>query len=330
MGTHNLNARNLVFSVSVMKAVTINQYGSTEILHYKDVKKPHLNAKDVLIEIYSTSINPVDWKIRKGELKIFTGFNFPKRLGADFAGIVKTVGAKAEGFKPGDKVFGFVNPLKGGAYAEYISVNSSLVSETPSNLEINQAGVIPLAGLTAIQGLRLGKIKKDSKILINGASGGVGTFATQIAKLSSSKVTGVCSSRNIDLVKSLGATKVIDYTRQDFIELSDQYDIIFDVVGSKSYYDCQHILNTNGIYVSTLPKIKNLMAIAQTFWLSSKKAKLVVVRQNLKDLKLLSKWIENQEIQPIIDRSYLLEQIKEAHAYSEKGRAKGKILLRVK
>lgn len=313
-----------------MKAVIINRYGSTDVLHYTDVKEPRLNSKDILVEIYSTSVNPVDWKIRKGELKIFTGFKFPKRLGADFSGIVKAAGAKVKEFQPGDEVFGFVDPLKGGAYAEHISVSCSSVVKKPNNLAINKAGVVPLAGLTALQGLRLGKINKESQVLINGASGGVGTFALQIAKLLSSTVTGVCSSRNTDLVKSLGATKVIDYTRQNFLELSDKYDLIFDTVGSKSYYDCQHILNTNGIYVSTLPKIKNLVAIMQTFAFNSKKARLVVVHQNPKDLKLLSEWIENQKIKPIIDRAYPLQEIEQAQAYSEKGRTRGKILVTVK
>ena len=313
-----------------MKTVIIKQYGSVNVLEHREVALPSPKSKDLLIEVHSTSINPVDWKIRKGELKIFSDFKFPKKLGSDFAGEVKSVGAEVKLFQPGDKVFGFIDPLQGGGYSEHLCVNESLAVKIPYNARLETIGVVPLAGMTALQGLNIGKIESNSRILINGASGGVGSFAVQIARLFSSSVTGVCSYRNLELVKSLGATKVIDYTKQNFLELPDKYDLIFDTVGTQNYYNCKHILNPKGVYVTTLPEFKNILAILQTSLFGAKKAKLVVVNNKKRtDLENLSNWLEHEMIKLVLDRTYSIDEIREAHLYSEQKRTKGKILVKI-
>lgn len=311
-----------------MKAVTINRYGSIDVLAYSDIEQPQITPNQLLVKIHATSINPFDWKIRQGQLQLLSGFNFPIVLGSDLSGVVLEVGEAVENFEPGDEIYTFINPLVGGAYAEYAAVPANTAALKPKNMTYSQAAAVPIAGLTAFQGLLdLGQIRPGQKVLINGASGGVGTFALQIAKAMKAEVIGVCSSNNITLVESLGANRVIDYNQIDFTQESEQYDIIFDAVGKETFSACENVLKSEGIYISTLPTVENLAPTFFTLFVPGKKSKLVLAQPNPRDLIAIRELIEDGLVKSIIDRTYKLAEIAEAHAYSEMGHAAGKIVV---
>lgn len=311
-----------------MKAVTINRYGSIDVLEYSEVEQPKITPNQLLVKIHSTSVNPVDWKIRQGQLQLLSGFNFPIVLGSDLSGVVLEVGEQVKNFEPGDEIYTFVNPLVGGAYAEYAAVPVETAALKPKNMTHSQAAAVPVAGLTAFQGLLdLGQIRPGDKVLINGASGGVGTFAVQIAKAMKAEVTGVCSSNNITLVESLGANRVIDYNQIDFTQQIEQYDIIFDAVGKETFSACEKVLKPEGIYISTLPTVENLAPTFFTLFVPGQKSKLILAQPSPRDLIAIRELIEDGLVKSIIDRTYKLAEIAEAHAYSEMGHTVGKIVL---
>ena len=313
-----------------MKAVIINRYGPPEVLQYRDVEKPPIKPDRLLVKVCATSVNPIDWKLRRGDLQLLSGFNFPLRLGSDLAGVVEAVGAKVTQFQPGDEIYTFVNPLGGGAYAEYVAVPESSAALKPKNMTFEQAAAVPVAGLTALQALlNLGQVRPGEKVLIDGASGGVGTFAVQVAKAMSTEVTGVCSTKNVEFVQSLGADSVIDYTQQDFTQLGTQYDIIFDAVAKRSFSDCQKVRNPEGIYISTRPSPELFTQMLRTLFVPGKKAKLVLAQARARDLSALRDLIEAGKVRSVIDRTYPLSEVAAAHAYSETGKAVGKIVLTV-
>lgn len=311
-----------------MKAITINRYGSIDVLEYSEIQEPKITPNQLLVKIHATSVNPVDWKIRQGQLQLLSGFNFPIVLGCDLSGVVLEVGEKVENFEPGDEIYTFVNPLSGGAYAEYIAVPANTAALKPKNMNYCQAAAVPVAGLTAFQALLdLGQIRPGKKVLINGASGGVGTFAVQIAKAMKAEVIGVCSSKNITLIESLGVNRVIDYNHVDFTKESEQYDIIFDAVGKESFLTSENVLKSEGVYISTLPTVENLPSTFFTLFMPGKKSKLILVQPNPHDLISLRELIEDGLVKSVIDRTYKLAEIAEAHAYSEMGHAVGKIVI---
>ncbi|RCJ29036.1 zinc-binding alcohol dehydrogenase [Nostoc minutum NIES-26] len=312
-----------------MKAVVIRGYGPAEVLQYEDVEQPQIKPDQLLIKIHASSVNGIDWKIRKGMMKFITGNKFPKILGFDLAGEVVEVGSGVTRFKPGDSVYGSTN-FPGGAYAEYAAVPENLVALKPTNLSYEEAATVPLVALTALQALRnQGNIQSGQAVLINGASGGVGSFAVQIAKALGAEVTGVCSTKNLDLVKSLGADRVIDYKQQDFTQDTAKYDIIFDAVGKRSLSATKKVLKPKGIYVTTLPSPEVLVQAALTALLPGQKAKLVFEKANAEDLDYLKKLIEAGKIRTVIDRTYPLQELAAAHAYSESERAVGKIAIAI-
>jgi NADPH:quinone reductase-like Zn-dependent oxidoreductase len=313
-----------------MKAVIFNQYGEADVLQYQDVAEPTIQPDQLLLKAYGTSVNPVDWKIRSGQLQLLSGFNFPKSIGCDVSGVVVAIGEKVTEFKVGDLVYTFLNPLVGGAYAEYVAVPAATTARKPHNLSHSQAAAVPLAGLTALQALLdIGKIRAGQTVLINGASGGVGSFAVQIAKVLQTTVTGVCSTANLELVKQLGADVAIDYTQTDFTQQPIQYDVIFDAVGKQSFYSCQNLLKPDGIYISTLPTPDNLAAVAQTALFGGQKAKLILVQPNHRDLQALRAWIEADQVRVIVDKTYALSEMIQAHRQSQAGRTVGKIAINI-
>lgn len=314
-----------------MKAVTIDRYGSSDVLHYTNIEKPQIQNDQLSIEVRATSINPVDWKIRKGMLKVLTGNKFPMILGFDVAGVVAEVGEKITDFKPGDEVYAYLDNAPGGAYAEYVVVSPKVVCLKPNNMSYSEVAAVPLAGTTALQALRdKGKIGKGQKVLINGASGGVGTFAIQIAKAWETQVTAVCSSKNVELVKSLGADRIIDYTQKDFTKEQEKYDIIFDVISKRSFSECKNSLQPKGIYITLLPSPDAILQGFLTSLFPGKKAKLFVAKASGSDLAFLKDLIEAGKLRAIIDRTYPLSEIVAAHIYSESERAVGKIVITVK
>ena len=313
-----------------MKAVFTNQYGSTQVLQYGDIETPSINRDQLLVKVYASSVNPVDWKIRAGQLQFLTGYKFPMVLGFDVSGEVVAVGESVTRFQTGDKVYAYLDSLPGGAYAEYAAVSEGVACFKPDNMSYEQAAAVPLAATTALQALRdLGQILPGHKVLINGASGGVGSFAVQIAKALKAEVTAVCSTQNVELVKSLGGDCVIDYTVQDFTKDTSVYDIIFDAVGKQSFSGCQNILKPNGVYVTTLPDPDSVVQSFLTFLLPGKKSKLVVAQSRGQDLAYLKELIEGGKIRSVIDRTYSLEELAVAHAESEQGHVVGKLVIAV-
>jgi NADPH:quinone reductase-like Zn-dependent oxidoreductase len=314
-----------------MKAVIVERYGSPEVLGYREVPQPKIKPNHLLVKIHATSVNPLDFRIRRGELRIFTGIRKPKTqiLGFDVAAEVVQIGEKTKTFKKGDEVFALMG-LEGGAYAEYIVVPEQSVALKPVNMSFEEAAAVPLAGLAALQALRdRGKISSGKKVLIHGASGGVGTFAVQIAKSLGAVVTGVCSSKNVELVKSIGADEVIDYTKDDFTKRRGTYDIVFDVVAKKSFSECKRALTPKGIYITTVP---NPMFIFQSFWTHlwcGKKATFLMVRTSGKDLNFIRELIEAGKVKSIIDKIFSLPEVASAHAYCEEGHTRGKTIIRI-
>jgi NADPH:quinone reductase-like Zn-dependent oxidoreductase len=313
-----------------MKAVFINQYGSAELLQYADVEKPQIKSDQMLVKVHASSVNPIDWKIRSGMIQLLTGYNFPLILGFDVAGVVEEVGNSVTGFQAGDSIYAFLDSLPGGAYAEYAAVSERAACLLPNTMSYEQAAAVPLAALTALQALRdSGEIQPGQQVLINGASGGVGSFAVQIAKALETEVTAVCSTKNVELVETLGADYVIDYTQKDFTQDTKQYDIIFDAVAKESFSRCQNILKPNGIYVTTLPALDTLVQGLLTFLVPGKTAKFMVANSSGKDLAFLKNLIEANKLRSVIAKTYPLSELAAAHEESEQGRVVGKLVITV-
>ncbi len=316
-----------------MKAVYYQEYGSPEVLQYGEQQKPDLKADQVLVRVYASSVNPIDWKLRKGDMKVASGMglSFPKIPGVDIAGQVVETGSEVTGFRSGDMVFAKLDGGTGGAYAQYAVVSSEVLVPMPGNMNYEEAASVPLAALTALQGLRdKGELQPGEKVLVNGASGGVGTFAVQIARaLGAGEVVGVCSTEHVDLVRSLGVDRVIDYKQEDFTQEKDRYDLIFDAAGKSSYSQAKDSLRENGRYVTTVPDPVDTAKgyLASVF--SSKQMKAFFTHDSALDLTQIREWIEAGQIKPVIDRVYDLEQAAQAHRESEEGDAAGKIVLRV-
>ncbi|WP_017731020.1 NAD(P)-dependent alcohol dehydrogenase [Nafulsella turpanensis] len=313
-----------------MKAAVIERYGPPYSLKIRQMPQPEIGTSELLVKVSASSVNPVDWKIRQGDLKIVTGNDFPKILGADFCGEVVAVGAGVSGYEKGDKVFGMERAVKGGAYAEYLKVKPSTLAPKPAKLSDEEAAALPLAGLTALQGLRdFGRLEKDDKVLINGASGGVGTFAVQIAKAMGAHVTGVCSTSKLEMVKLLGAEKVIDYTTEKVLKPEDKYHLIFDAHGNLSFGEAQKCLYDDGMLVTTLPSVKSILDIGFSKLQKHKQMKTFFITPNHADLMELKRLVDEGKLKVVIDKVYPLEELDLAHSYSETGHARGKIAISI-
>jgi NADPH:quinone reductase-like Zn-dependent oxidoreductase len=313
-----------------MKAALIGRYGGNEVVEVRDVPQPEPGPDDVLIRVHAAAINPVDWKVRSGMMKLFTGRKFPKILGSECAGEVVATGSRVQRFAKGDQVIGFPGIKRLAAFAEYVCAPEQTTFPKPVNITFAQAATIPIAGITALQALRdQGRLAAGQHVLINGASGGVGTFAVQIAKIFAAKVTAVCSGANAELVRGLGADRVIDYTQEEFTKGSERYDLIFDAVAKAPFAACKRVLAPKGIYITTLPTFAVLLNRYLTGYLSSQKARIVMVKPNVQGMEWMKEQIEAGRIRIVIDREYPLGQIREALAYSESGKAKGKVVVEI-
>src|SRR5713101_7006778 len=324
--------------VNPMKAIRFCEYGSPDVLKFEDVEKPAPNDDQVLIKVRAASLNFIDAGVMRGPwpLRLMSGLRKPEktRLGTDVAGQVEAVGKNVTQFKAGDEVFGVARP----ALAEYVCAPERALVIKPANVTFEQAGSVALAGLTALQGLRKGKIQPGQKVLINGASGGVGTFAVQIAKSFGAEVTGVCSTRNVDLVRSIGADHVIDYMKEDFTKTDQRYDLIFDLVGNHSFSERRRILNPNGICVMAgiggagwhdgigTRLLGELNAYVRSR-LVSQKFVAYIAQFNKADMEVLADLMQTRKITPVIDRTYKLNETADALRYLEQGHARGKVVI---
>jgi len=323
-----------------MKAITYCDYGLAN-LKLEEVEKPTPNDDQILVKVRAASVNPYDWHFIEGTPKIMrllgVGLRKPKdtRLGVDFAGTVEAVGKNVTQFKPNDDVFGG----RSGAFAEYVCRRAvGAVALKPASITFEQAAAVNIAGITALQGIRdKGKVQLGQKVLINGASGGVGTFAVQIAKSFGADVTGVCSTRNVDLVRSLGADHVVDYTKEDFAKGTERYDVILDNVPNHSLSECRHVLNPKGKYVmiggggpNDSRWIGPFGRVIKTMVLSpfvSQQMGMMMADTSQKDLTILADMMQSGKLKAVIDRTYKLSEVPAAIAYLEEGHARGKVVI---
>jgi NADPH:quinone reductase-like Zn-dependent oxidoreductase len=314
-----------------MNAVVIRACGGVEQLELAEVAKPLPTGSQVLVRVRAAGVNPVDWKIRRGMLRPIYPRKFPFILGGDAAGEVEANGPKASRWKPGDAVY---CPTSGsGAYAEYVAVEESHCAAKPTELSFEEAAAIPIAGLTALQAWRdKARVRPGDDVLVNGAAGGVGTFAVQIAAAWGCRVTGVASGRNLDLVRQLGAAEVVDYAQEDFTRQDRQYHAIFDTVAKSSFTACRPRLHPGGAYITTLPSAGALAWSAATCVagpLGGRRCYLILMKPRGGDLESLNELIAAGTLRPVIDRVYSLEEIRDAHTSSEAGHARGKIVIRI-
>ena len=324
-----------------MKAVVYTEYGSPDVLQIRDIKKPVPNDDEALVKVHAASVNPLDWHFIRGTPFIgrlgLMGLRKPKvpRLGVDYAGTVEAVGKNVTLFKPGDEVFGG----KTGAFAEYLCVRADrAVTVKPANVTFQQAASVPIAGVTALQGLRdKGHVQPGQKVLINGASGGVGTFAVQLAKLFGGEVTGVCSTKNLDLVRSLGADHLIDYTKEDFTKGAQRYDLILDNVGNQPLAGFRRALTPKGTCVMIGgggpndggligPMGRPVKALLMSPF-TSQKMGMFMAELTKGDLTTLGDLMQIGKVTPVVDRTYPLRQVPEAIRYLEEGHARGKVVI---
>jgi NADPH:quinone reductase-like Zn-dependent oxidoreductase len=310
-------------------AVIYRRPGPPDVLEYADVPQPVIRDRQVLVGVHAAGVNPVDWKMRRMRLRV-PWQRWPVIPGSDFAGEVVRAGAAVTRFRAGDAVYGLLSPFTGGAYAEYAAVNEDRLARKPTNCSFEEAAAVPIAGLAALQALRdLGHVAAGARVLINGASGGVGSFAVQIAKAYGATVTAVTSAKNAAFAEELGADRVIDYQTEDFTRAGGPYDLIVDAVAGRSFAECRRVLARNGVYVSTLPSAATIIDAVVGPILKGRRARAVVVRAKPDDLEVLAALIEAGKVRPRIERVFPLAQAAAAHTLSEGGRVRGKLVLRV-
>jgi NADPH:quinone reductase-like Zn-dependent oxidoreductase len=323
-----------------LKAITYHEYGPPDALEFEDVDAPVVKDDEVLVRVRAASVNPRDWHFMRGVpyfMRAQAGLRRPKSslLGSDVAGQVEAAGTAVTRFHPGDEVFAHVQE---GGFAEYAAVPEESLGLKPANLTFEQAAAVPLAGLTALQGLRdQGRVRPGQKVLIIGAAGGVGTFAVQLAKHFGADVTGVCSTRNLDLVRSIGADHVIDYTREDFTQGGQKYDLIFQLAGTRSPSDLRRALTpkgtlllssgeSDGRWVGPMDRILKALVLAPFV---SQRLSSFLAKSTTEDLQVLKELIEAGKVSPVIDRTYPQSEVPEAIRYLEEGHARGKVVVTV-
>ena len=314
--------------MEMMQAVGFRRYGEADVLELLSVARPALAADTVLIRVVAAGVNPADWRIRSGQFRFFARLKLPFVPGSDIAGVVEAVGSTVSRFRPGDAVYAMLPSLAGGGYGQYAAVSEQNVAPMPANLSFVEAAAVPLAGLTALQALRdQADLQSGAHILINGASGGVGSFAVQIAKALGARVTAATSGRNVALVQSLGVDTVLDYTRTDITTSDDRYDAVFDAANAYPVWRWRRVLKPGGVAVSVNPGY----ALPPLVWLvrlsRRQRLRALLVQPSGADLETLEGWLADGTVRPLVDSSLPLADAAAAHRHSETGRARGKIVL---
>ena len=310
-----------------MKAAIIHQSGSSDVLRLEDVPIPDLKPNKVLIRVHAAGVNPSDWKLRRGDFKLIP-VKFPLILGSECAGVVERVGELVTSLRPGDRVVALLGHA-GGGYADYAATDEERVILLPDAISFTDGAAVPVTGITALQALRdSAHARPNDTVLVNGASGGVGVMGVQIAQILGSTVTAVCSAGNAELVRGLGAQRVIDYQTTDFTQQTDLYDVIFDTIGNRSFGECKHILTPDGTYVSPVPSA-GLLAQAAITVFTSQKAKFIGAKDRGSDVQWLIEHMQQSTLRVVIDRTYPLAEVARAHDYSETGRVRGKLVLSI-
>ena len=323
-----------------MKAIVYTEYGTADVLQLKEIAKPTPKDDEVLVKVYAVSVNAADIHLLRADpflIRLSSGLLKPKNqiLGSDIAGRVEAVGKNIKEFKLGDDVFGDISANGWGGFAEYVCVPASALVVKPANLSFEDAAAVPMAAVTALQGIRYaGQIRTGQKVLIHGASGGVGTFAVQLAKAFGAEVTAVCSTRNLDVARSIGADHVIDYTKEDFAANGKKYDLILATNGDRSIADYRRALSPKGIYVQTGGSMTQMtQAMIQGPWISmtgsKKMGNMGVAKPNKKDLLAIKELLEAGKVKPVIDRCYPFDRVADAIRYLEEGHAQGKVVITV-
>ena len=322
-----------------MKAIVYTEYGSPDVLELKEVVKPTPKDDEVLVKVYAVSANAADLHLLRADpflIRLSSGLLKPKNeiLGSDIAGRVEAVGSNAKQFKPGDEVFGDISGCGWGGFAEYVCVSETALALKPTHLSFEEAAAVPMAAVTALQGFHYaGEVRPGQRVLINGASGGVGTFAVQLAKTFGAEVTAVCSTRNLDRARSIGADHVIDYTKEDFAKNGQEYDLILATNGDRSISDYRRALSPKGVYVQTGGSMSQMtQAMLMGPWMSrngQKMGNMGVAKPNQKDLVTMKELLEAGKVKPVIDRCYPLSEVPEALRYLEEGHAQGKVVITV-
>jgi NADPH:quinone reductase-like Zn-dependent oxidoreductase len=317
-----------------MKAIIIDGYGGPERLNLREQPDPKPAAGELLVKVKAAGVNPVDWKIRRGDLRLFLWIHFPYTPGGDLAGEVVEVGADVSRFKPGDAIVAFADMKRGGGYAELAIVKEPAAAKKPTSLSFTEAASLPIAACTALQSLRdLGKVREGDALLVNGGAGGVGHFAVQIAKAQGATVVATCGPVNVDFVRSLGADRVIDYSQEDFTRGGDRYNCVFDAVAMSSFEACQQILKPGGTYVTTLPSadvfLRGPIQVLASLFGPAKQPKFIFVKNSGADLEFLGRLADSGRLRPTVSRTFPLERASEAQETSQAGHTRGKIVLEV-
>jgi NADPH:quinone reductase-like Zn-dependent oxidoreductase len=317
-----------------VKAIVIDGYGSSDRLRFSEQPDPKPNADEILVAVRAAGVNPVDWKIRRGDLRMVLRVGFPYIPGGDVAGEVVDVGAGVTRFRPGDRVVAFVEMARGGGYAERACVKESAAALMPRSLNFAEAATLPIAGVTALQALRdKGGLRAGGSALVHGGAGGVGHFAVQIGKALGATIAATCGASNVTYVESLGADRVIDYTREDFSRRPERYDVVFDAVAMSSFGACRAALAPGGSYVTTLPGVGVLfwggLQSAAALVRPAKRARFLMVRPAGADLAYLGQLADLGRLRPTLAQKFPLEHAAKAHAASEAGHTRGKIVLEV-
>lgn len=317
-------------TIETMRAVAFDRYGPPQVLKVQQVPRPRPAEGEVLIRVYAAGVNPIDWRIRSGSLRWLWRPRLPMIPGYDISGVVAEIGPRVTRLQPGDEVFSFIDRNRAGGYAEYAVASEHVIVAKPAGISHIEAAAVPLAASTALQALRdLGQVRPGASVLVNGASGGVGTFAVQIAKALGAEVTGVSSTRNLDLVRQLGADQVVDYTRDDFTRQDRTYDVVLDAVAKSSFRASRRILKPRGRYVTTVPRTADILYQVLTRPFRGRQCLTVLAKRSADDLQQLKELIESGQVRVVIDQVFPLEQAAQAHEVSEAGHARGKLVLRV-